>query len=284
MVCQPIPGHLTMNGGHSRSVMTDNSLGLQRDAAAASLATEVLPPTFRCPPRSSPLTRRGRTHRAAAPQCPQHRPSKLPTAFNPHRPTRGSGLVQPVFRSPARLPALEATTDFVRPRRQAGRINRAEAARVTRSTRTDRRRTPRGRWDAGNSLEKITNARASRSSSQVHPGMPVETRSWVDLRLATQAGILPCVPELSLLYWLPKAGCSGRTSQKGNSVLEEVFLGLAQRLDSFLADPVLSYSTMRPLDLRWAICVQDFLALKSMGNPTLLDLRNECNHIQENAD
>jgi hypothetical protein len=46
------------------------------------------------------------------PRCPT---SKPPGAFNAHNPgDGGSGLVQPVFRSPARIPAAESTQRTVR--------------------------------------------------------------------------------------------------------------------------------------------------------------------------
>jgi hypothetical protein len=46
------------------------------------------------------------------PRCPT---SKRPGAFNAHNPgDGGSGLVQPVFRSPARIPAAESTQRTVR--------------------------------------------------------------------------------------------------------------------------------------------------------------------------
>src|SRR6202030_4854033 len=51
------------------------------------------------------------------PPCPT---SKRPGAFNAHNPgDGGSGLVQPVFRSPARIPAAESTPEDCAPRRQA---------------------------------------------------------------------------------------------------------------------------------------------------------------------
>ena len=43
------------------------------------------------------------------PECPDNAPAKDPEAFKPHSPNDwGSGLVQPVFRSPARIPATES--------------------------------------------------------------------------------------------------------------------------------------------------------------------------------
>src|ERR1700731_1155756 len=50
-------------------------------------------------------------------ECRRRPSSRL---FNAHNPgDGGSGLVQPVFRSPARIPAAESTPEDCAPRRQA---------------------------------------------------------------------------------------------------------------------------------------------------------------------
>jgi hypothetical protein len=57
----------------------------------------------------------GRTAPDRHPGCPGAPTSKSPGAFNAHNPgDGGSGLVQPVFRSPARIPAAESTQRTVR--------------------------------------------------------------------------------------------------------------------------------------------------------------------------
>jgi hypothetical protein len=95
--------------------------------------------------------------------------------------------------------------------------NRAEGGTgVTRSTRTDRRRTPRGRWDAGHSLEKITDAVGLGRRRRRHTGMPVEAPPWIDLRLATQTGISALRPRTKFALLATKnAAVPGRNSQKG---------------------------------------------------------------------
>src|SRR5260370_42306785 len=60
-----------------------------------------------CPLESLVGTANGSRPPPAMPRCPT---SKSPGASNPHSPSDGgSGLVQPVFRSPARIPPAEST-------------------------------------------------------------------------------------------------------------------------------------------------------------------------------
>jgi hypothetical protein len=91
-------------------------------------------------------------------------------------------------------------------------------------------------------------------------------------------GYQPCVPELSLLYWLPKCSCSGaKLSEERELRGGGIFLGLAQRLrtdPTFLADPMREIRNSGILldddaadRLKMAVCAQDFRALKSVINP-----------------
>jgi hypothetical protein len=64
------------------------------------------------PAREMPRNRR--------PKYPDGVPKQDPTEFNAHNPGgKGSGLVQPAFRSPARSPAMDSGGEACAPRRQA---------------------------------------------------------------------------------------------------------------------------------------------------------------------